>query len=49
MLDVQGAILYESNMRLRLQKYSYRFAEQVLNSHLAIKSELVSLALKVLT
>jgi len=27
-------------MRIRLQRYSYRFAEQVLNSRLAIKQEL---------
>ena len=27
-------------MRLRLEKFSYRFAEQVLNSRLAIKQEL---------
>lgn len=27
-------------MHFRLQKYSYRFAEQVLNSNLAIKQEI---------
>jgi hypothetical protein len=32
-------------MRLRLQKYSYRFAEQVLNSRLTIKQELESILL----
>jgi hypothetical protein len=30
-------------MRLRLEKFSYRFAEQVLNSKLAIKQEIESL------
>ena len=30
-------------MKLRLEKYSYRFAEQVLNSKLAIKQELEAL------
>src|SRR5262245_26182107 len=32
-------------MRLRLQRYSYRFAEQVLNSNLAIKQEIESILL----
>jgi len=32
-------------MRLRLQKFSYRFAEQVLNSKLALKQEIESVLL----
>jgi len=32
-------------MRLRLQKSSYRFAEQVLNSKLALKQEIESVLL----
>jgi hypothetical protein len=33
------------NMKLRLQKFSYRFAEQVLNSRLIIKQEIESILL----
>ncbi len=32
-------------MRLRLQKYSFRFAEQVLNSKLSLKQEIEEIIL----
>lgn len=32
-------------MRIKLQKYSFRFAEQVLNSKLALKQEIESILL----
>ena len=32
-------------MRINLQKYSFRFAEQVLNSKLALKQEIESILL----
>ena len=33
-------VLESAVMRLRLQRYSYRFAEHVLNSRLALKQEI---------
>jgi hypothetical protein len=40
-----GISVREKPMRIRLQRFSYRFAEQVLNSRLAIKQELEEILL----
>jgi len=40
-----GISVREKAMRIRLQRFSYRFAEQVLNSRLAIKQELEEILL----